>query len=338
MRPSISIASIVALCVVAGSALMSRAVADDRDTCANRTGDESIAACTRAIMSGRWLGAELAWAYANRGAEYRSKGDYERAIADANEALRLDPTHANAYVIRGNVYTEKGDYDRAIANQNEAIRLDPQLVAAYYNRGMAYRAKGDYARAIADYSEAIRLAPAFAGAYSNRCFARVIIGQLESALGDCDESLRLQPGHANTLDTRGMAYLKLGELDDAIIDYDAALRLSPNKASSLYGRGLALLRNGETLRGNGDVSAARAIEADIVDRFARYGIGLGVEGADPARRFRSPAPTPECARAETHWLSVEEIRTVAAYRDHLARFPTCDFAALAAARIQALTR
>jgi hypothetical protein len=35
---------------------------------------------------------------------------------------------------------------------------------------------------------------------------------------------------------------------------------------------------------------------------------------------------------------VEEIRTLAAYRDHLARFPTCDFAPAAAARIQALTR
>ena len=92
-----------------------------------------------------------------------------------NNMIAVQGFGANAYVVRGNAYTEMGDYDRAIANQNEAIRLDPRLVAAYYNRGMAHRSKGDYARAIADYSEAIRLAPAFAGAYSNRCFARAII-------------------------------------------------------------------------------------------------------------------------------------------------------------------
>ena len=36
--------------------------------------------------------------------------------------------------------------------------------------------------------------------------------------------------------------------------------------------------------------------------------------------------------------SVEEIKTLAVYKDHLARFPNCEFAALAAARIQALTK
>jgi hypothetical protein len=47
------------------------------------------------------------------------------------------------------------------------------------------------------------------------------------------------------------------------------------------------------------------------------------------------APAADCAQAETHWKSAEEIKTLAVYQDHLARFPNCDFATLAAARIQA---
>jgi hypothetical protein len=50
------------------------------------------------------------------------------------------------------------------------------------------------------------------------------------------------------------------------------------------------------------------------------------------------APAADCTRAETHWKSAEEIKTLAAYQDHLARFPNCDFAALAAARIEALKK
>src|SRR5262249_52573956 len=47
-------------------------------------------------------------------------------------------------------------------------------------------------------------------------------------------------------------------------------------------------------------------------------------------------PVSNCARAETHWKSAEEIKTVEVYQDHLARFPNCDFATLAMARITQL--
>jgi hypothetical protein len=51
-----------------------------------------------------------------------------------------------------------------------------------------------------------------------------------------------------------------------------------------------------------------------------------------------PAVSLSCAQAETHWKSAEEIKTLEAYQDHLARFPNCTFAALARARIQALKK
>ena len=51
-----------------------------------------------------------------------------------------------------------GDYGRAIADYNKAIRLDPNK-RALRHRGIAYDKKNDYGRAIADYKEAIRLEP-----------------------------------------------------------------------------------------------------------------------------------------------------------------------------------
>ena len=48
-----------------------------------------------------------------------------------NEAIRLNPTHANALHNRGIAYGRKGEHDRAIADYNEAIRLDPKDATAF---------------------------------------------------------------------------------------------------------------------------------------------------------------------------------------------------------------
>ena len=60
---------------------------------------------------------------------------------------------------RGNAAADRKDYDTAISEFTEAIRLDPQSDGAYHGRASAYADKGEYARAVADYNEAIRLAP-----------------------------------------------------------------------------------------------------------------------------------------------------------------------------------
>jgi tetratricopeptide (TPR) repeat protein len=77
-----------------------------------------------------------------RGIDYNRKGQHDRASADFDEAIRLDPKFALVHYNRGWAYNSKGNYDRAIADFNEAIRLDPKDAAAYSNRGAAYYGKG----------------------------------------------------------------------------------------------------------------------------------------------------------------------------------------------------
>ena len=63
---------------------------------------------------------------------------------------------------------QQGLLAEAIAEYDQAIRLNPLLAPAYLNRGVAYRKSGELHRAIEDYDEAIRLDPQLALAYSNR--------------------------------------------------------------------------------------------------------------------------------------------------------------------------
>jgi tetratricopeptide (TPR) repeat protein len=59
--------------------------------------DDQIEGCTKVISSGKYAGTERAWAYYNRGNAYRAKGEIDRAIADYDEAIRLDPDDPDSY-------------------------------------------------------------------------------------------------------------------------------------------------------------------------------------------------------------------------------------------------
>ena len=58
------------------------------------------------------------------------------------------------FVNRGLAYAHQKEYEHAVADFTEAIRLDPKNAAAFTNRGVAYAAKGESARAKADFDQA----------------------------------------------------------------------------------------------------------------------------------------------------------------------------------------
>src|SRR5262249_39549909 len=90
--------------LTAPAAAASRA---DWDACKGDDPDRSIAACTRIIQGRGETAKDSAIAHHQRGLSYRSKGDFDRAIADYSEAIRLDPKYAEVYYLRGVAYRNR---------------------------------------------------------------------------------------------------------------------------------------------------------------------------------------------------------------------------------------
>ena len=183
--------------------------------------------------------------YNKRGVLFYKKGQYDLAIKDYSEAIRLKPSNAVCYDNRGDAYMKQGQYDLAIADYSEAIKLDPDSAAYYNDRGFAYYKKGQYDLAIKDYSEAIKLKPDSTTYYNNRGNAYYNKGQYDLAIKDYSEVIKLNPDSAICYNNRGFAYYTIGQYDLAIADYSEAIKLNPNNSSYYDNRGLVYYIKGQ---------------------------------------------------------------------------------------------
>jgi len=234
----------VAAVLILFLALYGTATADDLSTCAEGSGDVAVVACTRALDSGSLNRTDRVRAYNNRGILRKRKGDYDRAIADFAEAIRINPKYSSAYTNRGVAYVEEHDYDRALADYNVAIRLDPKDAVAYNNRGVAWKNKGEYDLAIADYNTALKLDKNYVSAYNNRGVALYRKGDNDRALVEYNTALRLAPNDADVYNNRGISFNEKGDFDRAIADYSEAIRLNPKYVNALANRAFTYEKKG----------------------------------------------------------------------------------------------
>ena len=95
----------------------------------------------------------------SRGQAYDTKGEYDLAIADYSQSLRLNRDNPRAFFNRAVAYANKGEHQRAVADFNEAIKLDPQDADAYLGRGAMHEELDNEAAARADYQKALQIVP-----------------------------------------------------------------------------------------------------------------------------------------------------------------------------------
>ncbi|MGK7940528.1 MAG: tetratricopeptide repeat protein [Crocosphaera sp.] len=105
--------------------------------------------------------------------------------------IYISEPHLNDLLIQGMEKGIQGDYQGAIADFSEIIRINPQEVEAYYNRGIAYAKLQDYQGAIADFNQALILDPTIAEIYLERAKVYLQLGERDSAIADLNKAKQL---------------------------------------------------------------------------------------------------------------------------------------------------
>lgn len=98
--------------------------------------------------------------YNNRGVLYFNSGDYEAAIRDFDEAIRLRGSLAQPWFNKGYTLIRQRRWADSIAAFDRGIELGgDELDRAYYSRGIAHEESGNIEQAYYDYRRAAELNP-----------------------------------------------------------------------------------------------------------------------------------------------------------------------------------
>jgi len=105
--------------------------------------------------------------YIKSGLSYYHKGDYNEAIKQFQEALKLNPEKAEIHYNLGLTYQAKGLWDEAIEEYRKALELNPEDAEAHNNLGIVYYNQGNCQKAIEEFKFALSINPDFEIARKN---------------------------------------------------------------------------------------------------------------------------------------------------------------------------
>ncbi len=151
----------------------------------------------------------------NLGLALQQAGRSEEAIAQYEEALRLEPSHPLVLTNLGNAYRQLGDLERARGLFEEVVALRPTAAKAHLNLGNVHLDRGDAEEAERSYRRALELDRQSPAAWYNWGKCQEKQGRLEAAATAYAEAVRLEPGNVLFLNDLGSAYLALGRIADA---------------------------------------------------------------------------------------------------------------------------
>ncbi|BAT61888.1 lipoprotein NlpI [Variibacter gotjawalensis] len=214
-----------------GSARMRGCWGETRITHAQR-----IKECTAIIEAKRESRDSRVLAYVNRAiVHYEVHRSPQRALADLDAAVRLDPDAPGPYRFRARVLHEEGKTDLAIADYDQLIRITPGSGAAEFlvERALLWKFKDDRERAIADFTEAIRLNPRLSSAFGYRGRLLVDLGAFEQAVANYTEAIAAADPNAfpspavEAMANRGYVHFMRADFAAAAADLSAVSDESP---------------------------------------------------------------------------------------------------------------
>ena len=213
------------------------------------------------------------------------KREFDKAIANFNEAIRLDPNISWLYISRGRVYSALLQYELALADFDRAIEQAPDIAVGYSNRGDVYRRQKQFDLALEDYSRALALGPNDSNVKHH--VALVLLNCPHAQLRDtaralelAEEAVKVDPEEASGWSVLGQARYRSDDYQGALEPLQKSIELGYSRKA----RAWFFLAMTHWQLGNQDEAR------QLYDQAAEWTRENEPPGASiPARQFREEA-------------------------------------------------
>ena len=158
------------------------------------------------------------------------------AVGHLKEAIRIHPGFKNAYLLMGNAYNYLKNYDESIRFYNQALKLDPSYAEANGNLAITYREAGKFygeqqgnlPKALEYLNKAYQMNP---NDYDTLRLLGVAYGISQNnalAIDYFTKAMNMKPDDADAIFNLGTAYFQAGDQATATEFFNKAKTINPN--------------------------------------------------------------------------------------------------------------
>jgi tetratricopeptide (TPR) repeat protein len=222
-------------------------------------------------------------AYVVRASIMNVQREFDAAVAEADAALRIDSSSAEALNQRGFAYYQLRNFSEAMSDFNQALRANPRFADALTNRGLLYLDQAENINAMADFESALQQEPNDFRALAGRANLQRLNGNFAESIRDCDTAIAVQPDFGDALVCRGAARLGLRELDAGVADLKRAIELNASDIAAHVFLATAHNELKEFSQAVSESEAALALDEDCTEARLQRAFGLlGLQKPDAA--------------------------------------------------------
>src|SRR5436853_5451458 len=152
-----------------------------------------------------------------------ARGEFDRAISEGKRAVELDPLSMIDNADLGQIYFYARRYDEAISQVGKAIEIDPHSYLAHFYLGQIYQLQGHLTEAIAEYQKAVEL--------DDDPQALALLGQAQARIGEYDKAQKILSRMTEEAKSRyvsaysfALMFIALGDKERAIDALERAYR------------------------------------------------------------------------------------------------------------------
>jgi serine/threonine-protein kinase len=162
--------------------------------------------------------------------------DWPGAAREYERALAINPACVEAHHMYAHWHEAMGRFDRALAEMNAALELEPVAPALHSCLGEILFQARRYDETVRQCGLTLEMAPGFAGMYGWLGMAHLLAGRSGAGLEALEEGLARRPGDPRLEALQGTAYALVGRKDEARASVERLEALAAQKYVDPYFR------------------------------------------------------------------------------------------------------